>query len=409
MRDIPGSEVAGAAILQDLRTLPEVALDAFQAYRYVMLWAQERERTGEDPDDLFDRDGLAEMVTAVAGGTSHLRDELRAYLVAVTGELLDVPRNPARIARACLCVTEWALPRRHVTTGLAFAEAAAQAMPTSRYAFLAGKLHRQYGRHHQAERWLKEAEDLARRERDWETKVRVMLARGSVDLARGRFAPAQAHFLRALRMCESHRLGGSIRGEVHHDLLTVSIALKEHAAGQQHAEAAIAAYSTDHPRLPYLAHDMAELWMETGDYPSALQVLLPLLEHAFTVDPLSRMMVCASSLRAAGGTGDQPAYARIVPQLEKALEQAGAATIRHAPALLDAARGAFLIKDEPRAVGWVTRARDTALRMQQEDVVAEAERLAMLARVRPAPQNGRARDNRPVAARTVAALAGSAN
>jgi tetratricopeptide (TPR) repeat protein len=409
MREIPGSEVAGAAILQDLRALPEVALDAFQAYRYVMLWAQERERTGDDPADLFDHDGLAEVVTAMAGGTAHLRDELRAYLVAVTGELMDTPRDGGRIARACLCVTEWALPRRHVTTGLAFAEAAAQALPTARYAFLAGKLHRQYGRHHQAERWLREAEDLARRERDWETKVRVMLARGSVDLARGRLAPAHAEFQRALRLCESHRLGGSIRGEVHHDLLPVCMALREYVQAQQHAEAAVAAYSTDHPRLPYLAHDMAELWLEMGDYPNALQVLLPLLEHSFTVDPLSRMMVCASTLRAAGGSGDQPVYARVVPQLEKAMELAGAATVRHAPALLDAARGAFLLRDEPRAVLWVTRAREVAERMHQEDVVAEAERLANLARVRPAAASGRARDNRPVAARAIAALAGNAN
>jgi tetratricopeptide (TPR) repeat protein len=410
MRDIPGSEVAGAAILQDLRSLPELALDAFQAYRYVMMWGHEREACdGDDPDDLFDYEGLEEMVTTVAGGTAHLRDELRAYLVAVVGELLDRPRDPARIARACLCITEWALPRRHVTTGLAFAEAAAQAMLTARYAFLAGKLHRQYGRHHQAERWLKEAEDLARKERDWETKVRVMLARGSVDLSRGRFPSAQHDFERALRMCESHRLNGAIRGEVHHDLLTVSIALREHAAGQEHAEAALAAYGTDHPRLPHLAHDMAELWLDTGDYPNALEVLQPLLQHAFTTDPLSRMMVCASTLRAAGGSGDEAAYARTVPQLEKALEQAGAETVRHAPALLDAARGAFLIKDVPRATRWVGMARETALRMEQEDVVAEAEKLATLARVRPAPRSSRARDNESVAARTVAALWGRPN
>jgi tetratricopeptide (TPR) repeat protein len=408
MREIPGSEVSGAAILHDLRTLPEVALDAFQAYRFVTMWAQERERTGEEPTDLFDRDGLVEMVTATAGGTSHVRDELRAYLVAVTGELLDTPVDGMRLARACLCVTEWALPRQHVTTGLAFAEAAAQAMPTARYAFLAGKLNRQYGRHHQAERWLKEAEDLARRERDWEIKVRVMLARGSVDVARGRFAPAEADFQRALRLCESHRLRGAVLAEVHHELLIAGIGRKEHAEAQRHAEAALAAYGPDHPRLPHLAHDMAVLWMDTGDYASALHVLLPLMDHTFTGDPLSRMMVCASSLRAAGGCGDEAAYKRSVPQLEKALEQAGASTVRHAPALLDAARGAFLIKDEPRAVHWVTRAREVAVGMEQEDVVAEAERLAALARVRPAPA-GRKRDNRPVAARTVAALAGSAN
>lgn len=409
MREIPGSEVAGAAILQDLEAFQDVAYDAWQAYRCVIMWAEERDRTGEDPNDLFDQDGLVEMVTSVAAGNAHVRDELRAYLVAVTGELLDTPPDPTRIARACLCVTEWALSRKHVTTGLAFAEAAAQALPTSRYAFLAGKLNRQYGRHQKAERWLKEAEDLARREKDWETKVRVMLARGNVDLSRGRFATAEADFQRALRLCGSHRLRGGVLGEVHHDLLILCIGRKDFDAGSKHAEAALAAYGQNHPRLPHLAHDLAILWMETGDYQSALQVLLPLLDHTFTGgDPLSRMTVCASSLRAAGGCGDNAAYARIVPQLERALEQGGPATVRHAPALLDAARGAFLIKDEPHAVQWVARALEVAKRMQQDDVATEAERLAALARVRPAPGSGRGRDNRSVAARAVAALAASA-
>jgi tetratricopeptide (TPR) repeat protein len=407
MHEIPGSEVSGVAILQDLEALQDVAYDAWQAYRCVMMWAEERDTTGEDPHDLFSRDGLVEMVTSVAKGNAHVREELRAYLVAVTGELLDTPPDPTRLARACLCVTEWALPRKHVTTGLAFAEAAAQALPTSRYAFLAGKLNRQYGRHHQAERWLKEAEDLARREKDWETKVRVMLARGNVDLARGRFVTAEADFQRALRMCGSHRLRGSVLGEVHHDLLVVSVARKEYDEAQRHAEAALAAYGSDHPRLPFLAHDLAGLWVETGDYTNALQVLLRLMDHTFTGEPISRMMVCATSLRAAGGCANDAAYQRIIPQLERALEQAGAATVRHAPTLLDAARGAFLMKDEPRAVTWVTRARAVAVQMEQEDVAAEAERLATLARVRPAPTNGRKRDNRSIAERTVAALASS--
>ena len=405
---IPGGEVAGAAVVRDLGDMPEVTLHAFHAYRCVTMWAQVQEEEGADEtEDYFDREGMTEWVTEMAGGgTAAPRDDLQAYLVAIGVELLATPPDRERMARACLCVAEWAFSHNRLPTALSFVEAAAWALPTARSAFLCGKLHRQYGRHHEAERWLKEAEDRARRDKDWETRARVILAQGSVDFSRSRFAAARTEYQRALKMCGVHRLAGSVLGEVHHDLLTVAIALKEHDDGQRHAEQAMAAYPRDHPRLPYLAHDVAVMWMDVGDYANALHVLLPLLDRHFAADPVPRLIACASTLRAAGGSGDRGTYDRMVGEMETALQRAGEATIRHAPALMDAARGALLLEDWSRADRWADQAREIGARMQQDSVVAEVDRLAA-ARARNTPDAAaRASRNRHLAAQAVAALAG---
>jgi tetratricopeptide (TPR) repeat protein len=400
---IPGGEIAGAPVMRDLVDLPEVSLYAFHAYRCVTMWAQVREEEDDDGEELFDREAMEQWVMELAGGdTAAPRDDLRAFLAAIGIELVSTPPDRLRMARACLGVSEWAMAHNRLPTALCFVEAAAWALPTARYAFLCGKLQRQYGQHHQAERWLKEAEDRARREKDWETRARVMLARGSVDLARGSFGGARADFQRALRMCGVHRLSGAVLGEVHHDLLTVAIAQREHDQAQEHAEQAMKAYPRDHPRLPHLAHDVAGLWMDLGDYANALAVLLPLLDREFASDPVSRLMVCASAIRAAGGSADRTAYGRMGAELEKALLQAGEPTIRHAPALLDAARGALLVEDWPRADAWTDRARELGGRMQQDDVLAEADRLVA---ARPSGGAARASRNRQLAAQAVAALA----
>lgn len=403
---IPGGEIAGAPVMRDLVDLPEVSLYAFHAYRCVTMWAQVREEEDDDGAELFDREAMEQWVMELAGGdTAAPRDDLRAFLAAIGIELVSTPPDRLRMARACLGVSEWAMAHNRLPTALCFVEAAAWALPTARYAFLCGKLQRQYGQHHQAERWLKEAEDRARREKDWETRARVILARGSVDFSRSRFAAARTVYLQALRMCEMHRLAGAVLGEVHHDLLIVAIAQKEHDEGQRHAEQAMKAYPADHPRLPHLAHDVAVLWMDLGDYANALQVLLPLRDRHFASDPLPRLIACASTLRAAGGTGDRTVYERVVREMETAMEGAGEPTIRHAPALLDAARGALLMEDWARADGWADRAREIGTLMQQDSVVAEVDRIAAVRPRAGAAMGQRASRNRELAAQAVAALA----
>ncbi|HEX6041432.1 tetratricopeptide repeat protein, partial [Longimicrobium sp.] len=321
---IPGPDLLATGIL---RELPEdVSLTAWSVLRWVVLWGD----TGSGSTiGVFDRAGMEEAFVDAAGKrlAQAPADDPRNPLVAIIGELMQPEPSNEIVARACLVMSEWALPRQYLVTGLAFAEAAAFAMPTARYAFLAAKLHRQYGRHRDADRLLKIAEGLARKAKDWETNVRIRLARGNVDLLHGRYEQARTSMTGALRTCERYRLEGTIRGEVHHDLLVAESGLKDYEAAQKHAEAAIGAYGADHPRLAHLAHDLAALWMETGDHENALAVLRSLLERHFQHDVVLRLIACGSAVRAAGGCGDADAYARLAEELETALGKAAQVTV----------------------------------------------------------------------------------
>jgi tetratricopeptide (TPR) repeat protein len=404
LSSIPGSEIMGAGLVRELPA--EISLHAWQVLRWVVLWADEG---SGNPAELFDLAALEDALLDVAGPRlmSAPADDPRNPLVAIIGELLQPEPDVAVMARACLCISEWALPRQHLVTGLAFAEAAAFALPSARYTFLAAKLHRQHGRHMDADRLLKVAEGLARQEKDWETNIRIRLARGNVDLLQGRYEQARTAMAGALKTCERHRLTGAIRGEVHHDLLVAESGLKDYQAAVKHAEVAMGAYGADHPRLPHLAHDLAGVWMELGDYQNAFAVLKSLLERHFQHDVVLRLMTYASAVRAAGGCGQEAAYARLAGELDAAISRAGQVTVRHGPALVDAARGAAMVGDRPRLDRWVALAAGYAAQMQQAEVAEDARMVAH----RPSPPptaRSRVGRNQELASRTVAALAGSA-
>lgn len=97
--------------------------------------------------------------------------------LAVLARELARPEGPdrERVAWACLCVTEWALDTGAVTTGLAFAEAAARAWPEQgRYAWAAGRLLRAHGQAGAGEAWLRRAAHASERAGDWEGKARSL-------------------------------------------------------------------------------------------------------------------------------------------------------------------------------------------------------------------------------------------
>jgi hypothetical protein len=71
-------------------------------------------------------------------------------------------------------------------TAVAFAEAGALCMPAqARYALVAGRVARTYGRHAKAEEWLTRAAEIARVERDWETLALSLSSLGSSAAKRG--------------------------------------------------------------------------------------------------------------------------------------------------------------------------------------------------------------------------------
>lgn len=106
----------------------------------------------------------------------------RLPLAVLVRELADpAGADRERVAWACLCVTEWALETGVVSTGLAFAEAAARAWPEQgRYAWAAGRLLRSYGRHEAGAAWLRRAARVTEQAGDREGRARALAA-----LARG--------------------------------------------------------------------------------------------------------------------------------------------------------------------------------------------------------------------------------
>lgn len=400
---VPNSELLGAGIVRELPA--EIALSAWDVFRVVVLWADEgRGSTSR----LFGPGGLDAALAELMGDAPLARGEdPRVPLAAILVELIQPAPDEPLIARACLCMAEWALQRQYMVTGLAFAEAAAYAMPCARYAFLAAKLHRQNGQPLDADRLLAVAEKLARGEKDWETSIRVRLARGNVELLHGRYEQARALMVKALATCQRHRITGPTLAEAHHDLLVAETSLKDYPAAAQHADAAVGAYGAGHPRLPHLAHDLAWLWMEQGDYQNALTVLQSLLARHFHYDPVLRLMTYASAVRAAAGAGDTAVYTRLAGELDTALAKAKQASIRHGPALVDAAWGAAIAGDRARLDRWAGLAARYAAQMQQQEVVADAKNVAH----KPsAPRTAAARvsRNQGLARKTVAALADSA-
>ncbi|HVH11744.1 MAG TPA: hypothetical protein VM759_01770, partial [Longimicrobium sp.] len=163
---IPGGAVGGADVVRELA--PEVALPVWQTLRSVLMWA------GEEPalrGDLFEPCAMADWERQLLQDS--WEPDVRCPLAVLVGELgKGTEASLETIARACLCVTDWALERGHTATALAFAEAAALAWPQHpRYAWMAGRLLRRHGRLREAEQWIRRASKAAATVQDRETQT----------------------------------------------------------------------------------------------------------------------------------------------------------------------------------------------------------------------------------------------
>lgn len=408
--DPPRQELPGSRMIRELP--PDLALPAWMTFRLVTLDAYVRMEEPEADGDPIDPEGLLELAQHLRRTPRVAQHPLSRSLVAVLAEMAAPDPDRTAVARGCLCVAEAALegapPGPYRQTALAFVEAAAWISSSARYWFLAGKLHRHHGEHLMAEFFLTQAMELARGQQDRETLVRLRLATGNTVLSRGDYNGAKREFERALRACQGYGLRGTVRAEAHHDLMIVRTLLKDHAGALHDAERAIIGYAGEaHPRIPYLVHDLAWLWIEMRDYVNAFAMLTRLLatERAFASDPLARMMVIANLLWAAAGAGQTGTYQQWAGALDALLREPllSAPTAKHAPAALAAARGASLARDEERFQRWVVLARQTGEKLGQDDVVRDAAELlktrtAPRGRMQPPPGHGR------VAARALQAL-----
>lgn len=368
---IPDGDMAGAEVVSELA--PEVALAAWQTLRAVLMWA------GEEPamrGDLFEPCAMTEWEGELLQASWD--PDVRCPLAVLVGELARLAAASAEtIARSCLCVTDWALEHGHVATALAFAEAAGLAWPQNpRYSWMAGRLLRIHGRPHEAEQWLKRADKTASTARDWEAKTLALNSLGNAHAETGDYRRAiQAHS-HALRVARKHGLRER-QGEVLHDLFVATANSDDPDGAEEHARGALDIYRDGHPRLLALAHDVAVLWMQRGQFSRALPVFLEIAQH-FT-EPSERMLVLSSAARAAGACGEEDLYGKLSREAI-ALEQQ-LRTGRHVPrSLYLLGLGAWSLQLWNPAEQFLARAVEAAREREETDIIAEGE--TVLARVR---------------------------
>lgn len=359
---IPGGAMATAEVVKELP--PEMVLPVWQTLRSVVIWAAEQPAMRTD---LFEGCAMADWERQLLEDT--WEDELRCPLAVLVGELANPTEDtPEALARACLAVTEWAIPRGYVGTGLAFAEVAALSSPqNSRYAWLSGGLLKQHGRLREAEQWLRRAAKAATStaNKDWEAQALAHRDLGIVLRDLGRMKQSVRYLNDALRTARKRKLR-HVEGEILHELFVVTSLSGEHT--EEHAEAALKLYGEGHPRLPTLAHDVASIWLLQGHHSDALAVLqhLPQL-----VEPDERVTIWGSLAWAAGAMGDPEAYRTAAEQVW-ALHD-GATIQRSASAFLELAAGAREIGAWEEAERAAREAMAIAVRTGQSEVLTRAE------------------------------------
>ncbi len=369
---IPGGAVAGAAVLEEVQA--DRAVLAFMALRaaHALAAGADAARTLL-PAGGADRREEERVARARAGADAAPADEpplLPALAALVAALRLPEETTAEETGWACLRVTEWALGHGAPETALAFAQAAALARPdSSGLAWKAGKMLRNHGRMREAEWWLKRAVRVAVWTDDDEMVATGLSSLGNLHYMRGEFRQAKATYLRALRLARRCHLG-SLEGEVLHDLCVAAMMMGETRSSEEFARRALDLYGPRHPKLPKLAHDVAQLWMAQGYFARSLPVLHALLGHFDHSE--DRLRVVASAARAAGACGDEGLFELLWAEAWTLVGGFdGHAVI--AAALTDLGIGASSLRLWKRAAEALRRASDLAARRGETDVEERAE------------------------------------
>jgi tetratricopeptide (TPR) repeat protein len=359
----PGAE--GKAVL---REVPEpLAFHTLKALRLVLAWSG-----GPETDAPLRRKAEmdrweTEVLTAPA------EQGLWEPLAVLAGQLKRPGRAQASvIGKSCLAVADWASGAGAEETALLFAEAAALAWPdNARLAWVAGRMFRTHGRYRLAEYWLRRAARVAVWSDDLETQDLALNSLGNLFSQQGSFVDALNYLTRALRVARKHRIKGR-QGAVTHDLFAVAVLTGDHARAERLAVGAFELYGPGHPNLSKLAHDVAQLWLRQGRFSLVLPVLRVLLP--FFQMPHERLRVLASTVRAAGASGERQVYERAWIEAWSIVHNPTAEISAVLPAaLVDLGLGAASLSDWTHATEALSLALEAAEERGAHEEAANAE------------------------------------
>ncbi|HET7229083.1 MAG TPA: hypothetical protein VFJ16_03740 [Longimicrobium sp.] len=342
----------------------------WQVFRIVAFWVAAEEDARPRLYDTADLESLTFQIVE----KQDVSDLPACALVTIIAEISGAKPRDSTIAFACLAVAEWATGQQRVETALSYFALAAGVANDSRHAWTAGAMFRARGHVRDAGTWFRIAHAAATREKDWPTKVRALLSYAGMALHHGRYQDAHRKLLNALRVSRKKHLTEH-RGEVHHDLFVVGAAMGNHSIAHANAAAASRHYGRKHPRLSRFAHDLALYWIERGDYPHALTVLLPLVEHHFSDEPHLLLLALSTAARAAAGARERSTFDALVVRFNNLRGTAPVEWPQLAPALLHVARGAIHLGELSLAKECLTESLQSATRTEQHDVVSSAETL----------------------------------
>jgi hypothetical protein len=360
----------GSAIPPDLLSeLPhEAAFAVWQVLRCLELWTAEPE---SGRGEVFDAGFMERWERRLL--TSPLEPEARFPLAVVVGEMAAPSPGGGRLPWACVCVADWALGRGARRVGLAFAEAAARTVPQQpRYAWLAGRLLRGHGNARDGERWLRRAHRLAVAQRDWETQARSLTSLGNLLLEVGRHGDARQFHSRALRVAQRHHLREQ-EAMALHDLFAIAIQENKRVEAEAYARGAFAAYRRGDQRIAMLAHDVAYFWLYQGHFARALSVFQAVRPHFPHPDEALRVM--ANVAHAAGGAGDRALFDSVRCEAEALIPLLDTG-VALAPALLEIACGAALLREWGDARELAARASEAAQLRRESNVIVRAAALS---------------------------------
>ena len=285
--------------------------------------------------------------------------------------------RPESVAMACQHVAAWADGNGYSATSIAFAQAAAAAIPTdASAAYAVGRLARRRAEYARAETWFRRAIALARQSGDWTSYALAFSGLGNLYVHRGNFPAARRFHIRALRAARRHSLR-QIQGGALHDLFVIAAGGGNAAEAEKLARAAFEAYGADHPRLPVLAHDIAYLWVEQGHFGPALTVFEALLPHLRRHE--DRMVGLANIVRAAAGAGDRRRFDEAWDEVWDGLAR-NEHTENAAQVLLELAHGAAHAGEFERAERAADRSARAARERGEAKVLLSAEAVVESAR-----------------------------
>jgi hypothetical protein len=275
--------------------------------------------------------------------------ELAAPLDTLSA-LLSLPdADEHTVAQCCAQIAGWAGGTRARETALAYAQAAALALPEDADAALqTGTRALHAGQRARAEVWLRRAVGLGRRGRQWDAYSRAVFALARLHERAANPVRAVRDYRLAHRAALRHG-GEEVRLGAARALLRLARTAGDAERARNWAVAAQRAYRPGAPEATALLLELARFWLDAGRPGDALPALRRLAKREQSLDAGDRLSSAAMRVRALAAAGHAPggqAAADVFtllrdPTIPAPVQLAAAMDLAHAAAA-QADAGAFL-------------------------------------------------------------------